>query len=146
MPTVESSILVKGPKEEAYRIARNMEDYPRFMENVKQVKVVQREGNWTVTDWVTNVDGRIIKWQEKDIFNEERPHIEYRQVAGDLKKFEGEWRFEEVAEGTVITLTVDFELGIPMLSGLLNPILKKKTLQNCEAMLTAIKEQVELAG
>jgi hypothetical protein len=30
-----------------------------------------------------------------------------------------------------------------MLAGLLNPILKKKTQANCDAMLLAIKEQVE---
>jgi len=146
VPKVESSIIVKGPKASAYRVAKNMEEYPKFMENVHQVKVIQRQDNWTITEWITNVDGRTIKWQEKDIFDEARPHIEYRQVAGDLKKFEGEWRFEEVPEGTAITLTVDFEFGIPMLAGLLNPILKKKTKSNCDAMLMAIKEQVEQAG
>ena len=143
MPYVETSIIVNGAKERAYDIAKQMEEYPRFMENVKEVIVVERDGDSTITSWVTNVDGRTIKWKEKDIFDEVNKNISYQQTEGDLKKFEGEWRFEEVPEGTKITLTVDFEFGIPIIAGLLNPILKKKTKSNCEAMLSGIKDQVE---
>ena len=38
---------------------------------------------------------------------------------------------------------VDFEFGIPMIAGLLNPILKKKVRENSENMLTAVKAQIE---
>ena len=36
-----------------------------------------------------------------------------------------------------------FEFGIPMIAGLLNPILKKKVRENSENMLTAVKAQIE---
>lgn len=143
MPYVETSIIVKGPKTKAYEIAKKMDEYPRFMENVKEVTIIEREVNSTISSWITNVDGRVIKWKEKDHFDEVNQRIVYKQTEGDLKKFEGEWRFEEVDGGTKIVLTVDFEFGIPMIAALLNPILKKKTKINCEAMLQAIKEQVE---
>lgn len=143
MPYVETAILVKGAPNDAYQVAKDMEQYPKFMENVKEVKVQEQKDNTTVTRWVTNVDGRVIKWREKDIFDDENMQITYQQIDGDLKKFEGAWTFNKTDLGTEIKLTVDFELGIPMIGGLINPILKKKTRSNCEAMLHAIKQQVE---
>ena len=49
----------------------------------------------------------------------------------------------ETCEGTEVSLLVDFEFGIPMIAGLLNPILKKKVRENSENMLTAVKAQIE---
>ena len=69
--------------------------------------------------------------------------ITYCQTEGDLKKMEGEWRLVPVSEGTEVSLLVDFEFGIPMIAGLLNPILKKKVRENSENMLTAVKAQIE---
>lgn len=142
MPYIESSIIVPGSVQQAYELAKNMERYPEFMTNVQQVVVVEREMDKTVTQWVTQVDGRTIKWVEQDIFFAAEPRIEYKLLSGDLKKFEGEWRFESMEEGTSITLTVDFEFGIPMIAGLLNPILKQKTKANCLAMLEGIRSQL----
>lgn len=143
MPYVECTEFVQGDARQAYEIAKNMEEYPKFMENLESVTVVERGPGYTITDWVSLVDGRVFKWQEKDIFDEEKMLITYKQTAGDLKKFEGQWSFTEEQDGTKITLTVDFEMGIPMLSALLNPILKKKLKSNCDAMLEAIKKKVE---
>lgn len=142
MPYIESTIIVPGSVQQAYAIAKDMERYPEFMENVQLVKVVEREAERTLTQWITNVDGRKIRWVEQDLFFEAEQRIEYKLLSGDLKKFEGEWRFDPLAEGTKITLTVDFEFGIPMIAGLLNPILKQKTKANCQAMLEGIKGQL----
>ena len=143
MPYIECTVIVRGDAREAYEMAKKMEDYPQFMENVNSVKIIENGPGYTITDWDTNVDGKQFKWQEKDTFDDQNLSIKYKQTTGDLKKFEGEWRFEREEGGTRITLTVDFEMGIPMVSGLLNPILKKKVKTNSEAMLEAIKKLVE---
>lgn len=143
MPYIEVSTIVQGSRETAYQMASDMESYPRFMENVISVKVLERGKDFTVTQWEANAAGRIIKWQEKDIFDAINKTITYEQIKGDLKKFQGQWLFKEFNQGTEIVLTVDFDLGIPMLSGLLNPILQKITRDNSQAMLDAIKKEVE---
>lgn len=143
MPYIEVSTIVQANKFECYEIAKNMEAYPKFMENVNDVKIIDRGENFTITSWDTNVDGRAFKWKEKDMLDEVTPKIQYYQISGDLKKFQGEWRFDEENNQTKVTLTVDFELGIPMLATLLNPILKKKVRINSEAMLQAIKQRLE---
>ena len=143
MPYVEVTMPVKADRSEIYPILKDMEKYPEFMTDLVSVEVLERLEDTTVTKWVSNVDGRIIRWTEQDVFDDARMHIAYRQIEGDLKKFEGEWVLTPIDGGTEIKLTVDFEFGIPMIAGLLNPILKKKVRVNSENMLKAIKDRLE---
>lgn len=79
-----------------------------------------------------------------DVFDDKKKHIRYQQTEGDLKKFEGEWVLTALDDGhTEIKLSVDFEFGIPMIAGLLNPLLKKKVRDNSMNMLQAVKERLE---
>jgi len=146
MPYVEVTISIGCKREVIYPIIKDMEKYPEFMTDLVSVEVIERTGNTTVSKWVSNVDGRIIKWTELDTFDDENMHITYSQLDGDLKKFAGEWILTPTAEGTEVKLTVDFEFGIPMISGLLNPILKKKVRDNSMNMLKAVKEKVEISA
>ncbi|HIU64662.1 MAG TPA: aromatase/cyclase [Candidatus Avacidaminococcus intestinavium] len=143
MPLVETKALIKGDSNKLYEIIKNMEDYPRFMKDLEEVTVLERGSDYTISHWISNVDGRKIVWTERDTFFDTEKRITYQQTAGDLRKMEGEWLLNSTAEGTEVTLRVDFEFGIPMISGLLNPILKKKVRENSENMLAAIKQQLE---
>jgi ribosome-associated toxin RatA of RatAB toxin-antitoxin module len=143
MPYVEVALPVAAEPQDIYPIIKDMEKYPQFMSDLVSVEVLERNGDTTVSRWVSNVDGRIIKWTELDTFDDARQHIAYRQIDGDLRKFEGEWVLTPIDGGTEIKLTVDFEFGIPMIAGLLNPILKKKVRVNSENMLKAIKDRLE---
>jgi coenzyme Q-binding protein COQ10 len=144
MPYVEVSKVIKAPKGQLYDILKDMEKYPEFMKDLKSVKVLERNENTTLTAWETTLAGRTIKWVEKDIFNDSQQHISYHQVSGDLQKFAGEWILTEVEDGTKVTLTVDFEFGIPMIAGLLNPIAKLMIKENSGNMLNALKVKTEL--
>ncbi|MDF2570458.1 MAG: hypothetical protein K0R55_2062 [Sporomusa sp.] len=143
MPYVEVTLPVNADRSEIYPILKDMEKYPEFMADLVSVDVLERKDNTTLTKWVSNVDGRIIRWTELDTFDDANMHIGYKQTEGDLKKFEGEWTLTSIEGGTEIKLTVDFEFGIPMIAGLLNPILKKKVRDNSLNMLTAIKARME---
>ena len=143
MPFVKSDILIKVDKNAIYQVIQNMEDYPRFMESLVSVTVLERGKNYDISHWVSNVDGRKIVWTERDDFYPEDFKITYQQTDGDLKKMEGVWELNDEAEGVRVSLTVDFEFGIPMIAGLLNPLLVRKVRENSEAMLAAVKGQIE---
>ena len=68
MPFVKSDILIKGDKNAIYQVIQNMEDYPRFMESLVSVTVLERGKNYDISHWVSNVDGRKIVWTERDDF------------------------------------------------------------------------------
>lgn len=143
MPYVEVSKVINAPKRQLYEILKDMEKYPQFMKDLKSVKVLERNANTTLTAWETTIMGNSIKWVEQDIFDDEKQHIRYHQQSGDLHKFEGEWLLQEDEGGTRVTLTVDFEMGVPMLAGLLNPVAKLMIKENCNNMLSALKQKME---
>lgn len=143
MPYVERSIIINGPIHDVYELAKDMERYPEFMPDVESVKVVKREPNVTVTEWETSVDGTPIMWTEQDVFDDKNFTIEYQLIEGDLDKFEGIWKFENTADGTRVTLTVDYDFGIPELTNLIGPTLAEKVGENSEMMLQGMKNRIE---
>ncbi|NCD07994.1 MAG: cyclase [Negativicutes bacterium] len=143
MPYVETKTLIKGQINDIYNIVKNMEAYPGFMHDLESVEIIERGNDYTISHWVSNVDGRRIVWTERDTFFDNENRIVYKQTEGDLKKMEGEWRLKNSDEGVEVVLAVDFEFGIPMIAGLLNPILKKKVRDNSENMLAAVKARIE---
>lgn len=144
MPNVEVTQTIRGDRKQIYDLISDMESYPRFMPSLNSLKVLDRGEGWTVTSWDTSISGMNFRWQERDEFDPENTRISYRQVTGDLKRFEGEWIIEEVDGEVNVTLTVDFDFGVPMLSTILNPVASLKLRQNGEAMLKAIKSRCEM--
>jgi coenzyme Q-binding protein COQ10 len=137
VPVVETSVFIRGDSAQAYGIAKRQEDFPQYMKDLDSVRTLERlPDGGTVTEWIGRLQGRRMRWVERDTFDD-------RQTEGDLKKMEGEWRFQPEGEGTRATAVVDFELGIPMFAGLLEPIAKVIVRNNVQSMLEAIKRQVE---
>lgn len=143
MPYVECSIQIKGNPDAIYALAKDMESFPAYMPDVESVKVLETRANMTVTEWVTNVEGTPIIWTEEDHFDDGGRVITYKLIEGDLDKFEGAWTFVAADGGTLVTLGVDFDFGIPSLTELIGPTLEIKVRENSEMMLTAMKERVE---
>ncbi|MFD2169072.1 type II toxin-antitoxin system RatA family toxin [Tumebacillus lipolyticus] len=143
MPSVEVTETILGEKSRVYDLIADMESYPRFMPSLNRLEVVEKGDGWTVTSWDTSISGLTFRWLERDEFDPDNHRISYRQLAGDLKTFQGEWLVEEAASGVKVTLKVDFDFGVPMLSTLLNPVASLKLRQNGEAMLRAIKSRCE---
>ena len=133
MPFVKSEIVIKGEKQKIFDVIQDMASYPKFMKNLVSVEVLEKGENYDISHWVSNVDGRKIVWTERDDFYPETFKITYKQTAGDLKKMEGAWELVDTEEG----------VNIPMIAGLLNPILIRKVRENSEDMLQAIKGEIE---
>ncbi|WP_353894394.1 SRPBCC family protein [Proteinivorax hydrogeniformans] len=144
MPYIETSVNIETEDiDKVYKIVSDMEGYSNFMENVNSVEVLERGEDYTITHWKTELKGKPFNWKEKDIFDPNNFTITYSLVEGDLKKFEGSWRLVKEGEQVKVTLDVDFEFGVPMIASLLNPIAKIIIKQNCDDMLTAIKQEIE---
>jgi len=143
MPYVERALIIRAAPRDVYEVAKDPEAFPQFMPDVKTVRVLRRGDGWCEAAWEAVAAGRTFRWTERDEYDDEACRIRYRQVAGDLKKFEGEWRFLPHPEGTEAVLTVDFDLGIPMLAALLNPVLVKVVEMNCDNLLGGIRRRVE---
>jgi len=143
MPYVEATKEIASNPDDIYVIAKNMESYPNFMKNVVKVTTLERGENYTVTKWDVTLKGKPLTWKERDEFDDSSRLIDFKQIEGDLKMFEGSWTFEPTANGTMVKVTTEFELGLPMFATLLNPIAVLTLKQNFVSMLDGLKEQAE---
>jgi len=141
VPRVEVELSIKSPPEPIYRVLEDAERFPEFMSSVEAIRVRERGPDYAITEWIARLRGARFRWVERDEFRENR--IDYRQLEGDLRQFEGSWVLEPENGFTRVRLVTDFEFGLPMLSSLLNPVAKVTLRDNALAMLEAIRTQVE---
>jgi coenzyme Q-binding protein COQ10 len=142
MPYVEVQQEVPLPPDVVYGQLSDMTSFPRFMESVEAITILERGENRTVSRWETRLQGTRFVWTEEDTFLPAERRILYRQLSGDLRKFEGEWRVLPQGEGSLVTLTVDFDFGIPMLAALLNPVAQLMIRKNAASMLAGLAREL----
>lgn len=143
MPYLEASIVVDAPARAVYELAKDQERFPQFMPDVESVTIVERLPDRVITRWKTLVEEAPIEWTEEDLFDDANARIDYKLLEGDLDKFEGAWTFVEGGGRTHVTLTVDYDFGVPTLAELIGPTLHRKVLENSEMMLAALKREAE---
>ena len=143
MPRIEETLLIAAPVAAVYALAKEQERFPAFMPDVEAVTVLERHTSHVLTRWKTLVEDAPIEWIEEDRFDDAVPRIDYRLTEGDLDRFEGAWTFVAEAGGTRVTLSVDYDFGVPTLAELIGPTLEKKVRENAAMMLGAIKAEAE---
>lgn len=143
MPSIKLSQVINKPIDVVYDLVCDMESYPRYIKNILSVQVLERSPGKTVTFWVTEVDGMKLTWQEVDEFFPEKWMIRCHRVKGDLERYESEWSLQACHKGTMLYLTIDFDLGIPLFTGLFQYLLVKKVTDYCHDILTRFKEIAE---
>ena len=145
MATVTSEIRVEAPVARVYDIARDIERFPEFMDDVVEVEIMERTEERQVSRWVGLIEefNRTLKWTEEDFWNEETRTCRFEMIEGDFTAYSGTWTFEEDNGGTLAKLTVDYEYAIPLIGPLIKKLLHKKVQQNCDNMLEAIRVEAE---
>jgi ribosome-associated toxin RatA of RatAB toxin-antitoxin module len=143
LPYLETSIVVDAPAREVYELAKDQERFPQFMPDVESVTIVRRLPDRVLSSWKTLVEDAPIEWIEEDLFDDANARIDYKLLEGDLDKFEGAWTFVEREGRTHVTLSVDYDFGVPTLAELIGPTLHKKVQENSEMMLAALKREAE---
>lgn len=144
--STEASIIIKADLNKVFNLARNIEQFPQFMPNIEKVTVLERYDNRTISEWVTNIEGTPILWKQEEIFDEKAKIIYYRLLEGDLDCFEGEWLFTKCGNNaTKVTLSVNFDFGVPFLTQLMGTTLQMKVKENSQIMLDAMKQKLESA-
>jgi coenzyme Q-binding protein COQ10 len=143
VPYVVTTIVIDAPAALVYELAKDQERFPQFMPDVESVTVVERHADRVLTRWKTLIEDAPIEWLEEDRFDDAEQRIVYKLLEGDLDTFEGEWRFLPDPGGTLVSLDVTYDFGVPTLAELIGPTLEKKVRENAESMLAALKTEAE---
>lgn len=140
MPTVRTTILVEDvPLAKVWRAVCDFENYAHYMADVIGIEFLERTERTARSSWRVLLNGSELTWTEEDYFEPER-RISFEQIDGDLEVFRGAWELDERPEGVEVTLEIEFDLGIPSLAAVLDPIGIRAIRSNSRSMLEAIKD------
>lgn len=92
---VQKTISVNAPVEQVFGFWSDYENFPRFMSNVREVRVSEDRSQWVVS----GPAGVPVEWTSELVRLEPNALIEWRSVAGSKVKHDGLVRFEPTAEG-----------------------------------------------
>jgi ribosome-associated toxin RatA of RatAB toxin-antitoxin module len=146
VPRITVTVVVNAPLDTVYQLAKDVERLPEFDDNLESVRVLEREGGRTVSEWVGVVREfrQTIRWTEEDEWDDERHICRFSQVKGDFDRYEGTWAFSpDGGNRARIDLTLDYEYNVPLIGPLIKNLLHKKTQQAADGIMTALKAMAE---
>ena len=150
MPRIEQSLLVNAPVEKVYAVARDVEAFPEFMEDLQSLKVLEtsEDGNRTVTEWVGLIREfkMTVKWTQEDVWNPAAHRDDFHMLKGDMDSMSGYWQFTEEGGQTRFDSVVDYEYNVPLIGPMIKALIKKKMAANLDAQMQAIKTKAEGAA
>jgi len=139
MPVVEVEERIAAPIETVWNLINDVESHPRLMEHVRSVEVRETGPGYRVAAWEADLKGCRMSWVEREEIDAERRRIDYHLVEGDLAQMEGFWQVDPLPDGAVkVVLSVAFDIGMPMLSDMLNPVAERAIRENSRAMLASL--------
>jgi ribosome-associated toxin RatA of RatAB toxin-antitoxin module len=141
MPEVKLEIPVEAPVQRVWDTVVDVEGYQEMMDHVRSVRLVEQlDDRVRHSEWSVLLKGSILEWLEEDRLDPEAHTIRFRQLSGDLEFFDGGWRLSpDGVNATIVTFEVAFDIGIPSLASMLNPVAERSLRENCVTMLQAIE-------
>lgn len=121
-----------------YPVLCDYRRYPDCTEAVRSVRVTDGEDGNVISDWEVVFRRGILRWTEKDRFHKDSHRIEFEQVAGDIDYFAGEWVIQDDRQGCSVRFTAAFDLGLPSLNELLEPVAEQALRENVSAILLGL--------
>jgi ribosome-associated toxin RatA of RatAB toxin-antitoxin module len=137
MATASLSEVFDCSVEQIYKLISSYEDYPKFLPEVKQTKILEIRDNKKLVSYTIS----LIKSFTYELWmSETAPHtILWDFNKGDLfKKMSGSWKIQEEAGKARATYTIDaqFNLFVP------GPIAKALIQVNLPNMMSSYKKRV----
>jgi ribosome-associated toxin RatA of RatAB toxin-antitoxin module len=140
MPHVETTTRILNKKiENVWETVSKFEQYPEMMDDILEVRW-ESKGEISKSAWRVLLNGSEMSWIERDEFIPFEK-IVFEQIEGDLEVFRGEWHLVQIDTDVVVTLEIEFDIGIPSLADILNPIGIRAIQSNSRQMLAAIQAQ-----
>lgn len=108
--------------ETVYKTLSNFSAYPDLCESIRRIDIQPMEHNEALSDWEVDFHSGVLRWQELDVFDPINLIICFRQTTGDIEHFSGSWQISDVEQGASIAFRSRFDIGLPMLADMLDPI------------------------
>lgn len=106
-----------------FELIREFSRYPELTDAVEKVVVNDPDPDGSVvSEWLVHFRKGLLNWTERDYFFPEQREIRFSQISGDFDVFEGQWHVDPAESGCQVRFDASFDLGIPTLAELLDPV------------------------
>jgi ribosome-associated toxin RatA of RatAB toxin-antitoxin module len=123
--------------------------YPRHTDAVREVvvrpvggavggEVGGAAGGAMESDWEVNFRNGVLAWTERDVVDAGQRRIAFEQTDGDFAVFTGTWLVEPDGDGSTVTFEASFDLGMPSLAPMIDPIAERALVDNIRAILAGL--------
>ncbi|GAA1266440.1 aromatase/cyclase [Pseudonocardia aurantiaca] len=139
MPQVKVRALV--PNTDADAVFARISDFERYSQYTDAVREIalRRLGNGVVeSEWSVNFRNGILCWSERDHVDPAGRVIRFEQLDGDFEELSGEWTVTPAGQDARVVFTAEFDLGMPSIADLINPIAERALRENLEAILRGL--------
>ncbi len=149
------AITVFAPEQDPDAVFRSLADYEQYPARTDAVVRVTltpgTEGRERCT-WEVKFRKGILIWTEEGTVDHDRRRIEFSLVDGDLDALDGSWQVDAQDGGSVIRFGCSFEMGIPTLAHLIEPVaadtLRANVVSMCEGLFgaTEVRDPTRVGG
>lgn len=137
-------ITISAPDADADEVFGTLSDYQRYPEltdSVLRVTLEDGDEGRERCTWEVKFRRGILIWTEEGTVDAGQRQIKFWLVDGDLDFLEGEWQVDQVPGGSRLRFTCRFDMGIPTLAHLIEPVAADTLRQNmvsvCEGLFGA---------
>ncbi|CAB4866530.1 MAG: SRPBCC family protein [Actinobacteria bacterium] len=138
--------VINAPIAEVYKVAADVENSPKWQPEIKDVEVLERDGDGNQTRVLTESDAKVKTVKSELEFSYDEPNgLSWKQKKGDMKSVEGSWTLKDLGDGTTeatYEMTVDMgrTLGL-VIRGPLVDLLRGQMVDTMPGKLKAFIEQ-----
>lgn len=145
MPQVTMAVRSGREPDEAYQRICDFARYPELTEAVVDVRLQPPEPDGgLVSEWTVRFRNGLLCWTERDVFDVARRTIAFVQLTGDFATFEGRWLVRPApGGGSVVFFEAEFDLGIPTLAAIIDPVAESTLRSNILLILQGLLGEVE---
>lgn len=123
MPAMQVRAVVEGvDAAAALRLVTDYRRWPDASDTIRSVQVEETGRDVSVSIWEVTFRGGLMRWSERDWFDPEALEQRFALIDGDPHDFAGAWSAAPCPDGCVLLLKGEFDLGMPSLRHVLDPI------------------------
>ncbi|MGW6454912.1 type II toxin-antitoxin system RatA family toxin [Streptomyces sp. NPDC055078] len=140
MPSVTLDAMIPGTTADAIfvRLA-DFSGYPRYTDAVREVTITDADDGVVTSHWSVNFRNGVLCWTEQDRIDPAARTIDFTQTEGDFDRFDGSWQvFAEDDGRTRVRFAAVFDLGMPSLAAIIDPIARDALAESIERILRGL--------
>jgi ribosome-associated toxin RatA of RatAB toxin-antitoxin module len=139
MPDVAVTAAVpRVAPDQVFAAVADFASYAEHTDAVRDVVVTSVDGGATESAWEVNFRNGVLAWTERDVVDPSARRIDFEQLDGDFVLFTGVWAVEPDGDGSIVRFTASFDLGMPSLAPMIDPIAVRTLVESVQSILSGV--------